>query len=218
MRNPRELISLIGFCTIVVGGLLGFTAIGLYAKGWLQTKFGLIERFHIPVLAGGIVLIAMVLLRAIAVRKQAHRGGGDDVHGHGKSESDRRGSAERYLGWAAWQYPVLIIPVLLFFLGLPAAVYKMTWHQPDLIEPELEKSIASERLALAGIAGSAVLSALKKNGAPLYLRIGHRWASRQKLPCLWMAKMSFLKDSSSCRRTRLRSFACSESTLGIRST
>jgi len=69
--EPENTYFLDQLCTIAVAGLLGFTAIGLYVNGWLQTKFNLIERFHIPVLVAGIVLILLALLRAVAVWQQA---------------------------------------------------------------------------------------------------------------------------------------------------
>ena len=100
--EPDNTYFLDQLCTIAVGGLLGFTAIGLYSKGWLQTKFGLIDRFHIPVLAAGIALIVMVALRALAVWKMAGQtrkataepveAGREHSHAHGAACDHRVGS------------------------------------------------------------------------------------------------------------------------------
>ena len=62
--EPENTYFLDQLCTIAVGGLLGFTAVGLYRNGWLMTKFGLKENFQMAVLVGGITLLVLVVLRA----------------------------------------------------------------------------------------------------------------------------------------------------------
>lgn len=226
-------------CTIAVGGLLGFTAIGLYMKGWLTSKFNLVDRFHIPVLAGGIVIIVLVLLRAIAVWKQAgqaraakavdhqahgnecghdhgpgekcdhdhehshghehsyshghehahshghehshshghehsHSHGHEHGHSHGHEHSHSHGHDHAHAhggghddhdhGWAPWQYAVLIIPAVLYFLELPVDGHNLTKLNRDLQEVDLDPGVANQRLAFAHVAGSAVLPTFKKKG------------------------------------------------------
>jgi hypothetical protein len=227
--EPESTYFLDQLCTIAVCGLLGLTAIGLYSKGWLQTKFGLIDRFHIPVLAGGIALLVLVLLRAISVWRQSgqvraaryaaalehgdhehneecqhdhghdegekcdhdhghahsHSHGHDHAHAHseanGHDHAHGGGGDEHDHGWAPWQYAVLIIPALLFFLGLPNDGYNMTRLGRDLKESELEGS-ANTRVALAAIVGGTVIPALKKSGPPQHLRFSELslHASRQQ--------------------------------------
>ena len=193
--EPENTYFLDQLCTIAVAGLLGFTAIGLYVNGWLQTKFNLIERFHIPVLVAGIVLILLALLRAVAVWQQAgvvraknmavveddHADHGHD-HGHAHSHSHAHSHDEPKTpppshddhghdhGWSPWQYAVLIIPSVLFFLGLPADGYNLTRLNKDLQEVELENGKANQRTALAMLGGSAVMPAFKKSDKPMRLR------------------------------------------------
>jgi hypothetical protein len=193
-------------CTIAVCGLIGFTAVGLYMKGWLQTKFLLNPRFHEPVLIAGIVLVAMAVLRAIAVWRLAgdaraaqlaaeqgdecghdhheeecgheHSHGHDHAHGHGHghdhaqshghdhahgpAENDDEAMAHDH-GWSPWQYAVLIIPAVLYFMGLPQDGYNMLRLKEDLKEVALDPAKANQRLALANLGGGTVLAAMKKN-------------------------------------------------------
>ena len=51
--------------TIFVVGLLGAVAILLYSSNRL--KFVLAEQFHLPVLIGGIAVVALTAIRALAV-------------------------------------------------------------------------------------------------------------------------------------------------------
>lgn len=239
-------------CTIAVGGLLGFTAIGLYSKGWLQSKFLLNDRFHIPVLIAGICLVALVVVRAFAVWRLAgqarssapdahehtHHNGHDDhdhghehshghqhshahgherhAHGHEHSHSHEHSHGHEHAhghehshahhhehehghehpqgedahdhGWAPWQYAILIIPAVLYFLGLPRDGYNQSRLKNELRFQELDAGKMGQRAALANLGGSMVLPTFKKsNEPPVHLRFSElkvhsaREASRDAL-------------------------------------
>jgi hypothetical protein len=146
-------------CTIAITGALGGIAVLLYQGGRL---WFLADKIQPWVLAGGIVLLAVVAIRVVAVWMQAgrtpaaepnhdhdhehhehchdhshgetcghdhdhdhshshghgadhdhsHGQGHDHSHGHGGGDGHEHGSAP-------WRYIVLLLPVVLFFLGLP---------------------------------------------------------------------------------------------------
>jgi hypothetical protein len=150
-------------CTIAISGLLGLVAILLYTSGKLNLLLN--PKLHWTVLAGGIALVILTAVRALAVwvpttRKQAaphdHEHAHDHDHGHcdhdhthdhphdhghchhdhdhehahaavagGTPHShDEEGAGHNHdhghdHGWAPWRYAVLMLPVVLFFLGLP---------------------------------------------------------------------------------------------------
>jgi hypothetical protein len=99
------------------------------------------QRFHPLVLAGGIGLFALVVVRAVAIWRSVaraadgresgaehghscHEGCGNEhrkiaespVTSHGHSHGHGHGHDH---GWAPWRYVVLLLPVLLFVLDLP---------------------------------------------------------------------------------------------------
>lgn len=130
--------------TIAVCGLLGGVTVMLWYSGKL--RFLVVERFWLPTLIGGLTLLALVLVRAIAVwrtvdepvdaghqhdHEHDHCGhdhghcGHDhdhdhdhnhDHHGHSHGSGADHGHEH---GWAPWRYVVLLLPVVLYFLNLP---------------------------------------------------------------------------------------------------
>lgn len=120
--------------TILVCGLIGFAAIQMYRTdrlGFLATQF------QAPVFFGGIAILVLVVLRSIAVWKEAgemqahlqdcaqdhvhtpdcnhehfHTYGPDEEHDHEHSHD---------MSWMFARMLILVFPVALFFLGLPNA-------------------------------------------------------------------------------------------------
>lgn len=205
-------------CTIAVVGLLGFTAIGLYEKGWLWKKFQLIDRFHIPVFAAGIALLVMATLRALALWQLAgqvrtrkahetdhpehdepaghdHEAGHEHSHGHEHAHSHDHDHDHAHShghehshgnehaheetmeehedhdhGWSPWRYAILIIPAVLFFLGLPADGFNLSRLKDALKEQELEAGLSNKRLAFAAVAGTPGFVVMKKTNKPDHLK------------------------------------------------
>lgn len=116
--------------TIAVCGALGGVTVMLWYSGKL--RFLVIERFWLPTLLGGIALLALVIIRAIALWRSVdqsveaskqhdhdheHCGHDHDHCGHDHAhQHDHHGHDH---GWAPWRYVVLLFPVVLYFLHLP---------------------------------------------------------------------------------------------------
>ncbi len=127
--------------TLLVCGAFGFTAIQLYRENRLEGL--LVSDFYPWVLGGGIAITIMVVLRGIAVWKEAgefqanasqqgadcnqdHTHGQDCNHvripGQDDGESDHDHSDHSHNNDMSWFFArmlVLVFPVALFFLGLP---------------------------------------------------------------------------------------------------
>jgi hypothetical protein len=117
--------------TILVCGLLGFAAIQMYRTDRLDF---LAPQFRAPVLYGGIALITLVLIRAVAVWKEAGevqaqlQCGQDHVHTQDCNhvhivphDPDDEHEHSHDMSWMFARMLILVFPVLLFFLGLPNA-------------------------------------------------------------------------------------------------
>jgi hypothetical protein len=75
--------------TILVCGLFGFAAVQMYRTDRLGF---LTPQFHLPVLLGGIALLLLVVLRAVAVWKEAGR---LQEQGHGHTHEHHHGPDPR---------------------------------------------------------------------------------------------------------------------------
>jgi hypothetical protein len=117
--------------TILVCGLIGVAAIEMYRRDMLGF---LAEQFRAPVLYGGIGVLVLVGLRAIAVWRQAgeiqarmqgctvdHTHGPECNHVHIHEEDDNDHSHSHDMSWVFARMVILVFPVMLFFLGLPGA-------------------------------------------------------------------------------------------------
>jgi len=98
-------------CAIGICGALGIVMILLVRSGELSSI--LVPAFHSPVLWGGIALVLLVLFRVLAVGISAFRRFPecDPVCDHENGKS-RKG--------ASWRYVVLLLPIALYFLNMPA--------------------------------------------------------------------------------------------------
>lgn len=131
--------------TIFVVGLFGFAAVRLYQTGMLE--FVLAPQFRLPVLVGGVAILALVVVRAVAVWKEAgqlqaaaahdhaHHEHGPDCdhdhdhahghthahtgHDHDHDHADHGHSHD--LAWVFTRMMVLFFPVALFLIGVPNA-------------------------------------------------------------------------------------------------
>ncbi len=129
------------FAIAVCGSIAGVTL--MLWQGNLLGKI-LHPKFHIWVILGAFCLLAVVILRAIAVWRAAepqpaekpHGRVGDDAspnpshghshsHGHAHSHGHTHSHAHSHShanghdhGWAPWRYVVLLLPVALYFLIL----------------------------------------------------------------------------------------------------
>ncbi|MGE3803345.1 MAG: hypothetical protein AB7K24_01585 [Gemmataceae bacterium] len=87
---------------------LGTAAISMAARGRL---YFLAPAFRLPVLLGGVSLVALALVYAMATwlaRRQ---------HSCGRGQAD----CDHDHGWSPWHYAVLLLPIYIFMLDLPRA-------------------------------------------------------------------------------------------------
>lgn len=122
--------------TILVCGALGFVAIQLYLNDML--KHILAPQFHLPVLIGGISVLVLVVVRAIAVWREAgqlqpvddmtcqenhvHSAACNHLPGLPGGASDPALVDDGHSHDMSWMFVrmlVLVIPVALFALGIP---------------------------------------------------------------------------------------------------
>lgn len=136
-------------CLIAVSGAFGGVCLTLYF--WQTHMLGLLlaEQFHPFVLWSGVVLLALVLVRAATLWQAvgrptaAHEHAGCASHDHGhqhhahehapglvaapegpcpalpRAEHEHGPGCDHDHGWAPWQYVLLLLPIMLYLLGLP---------------------------------------------------------------------------------------------------
>lgn len=162
-----EQLSTIGIC-----GALGAVAIMLYSQDTL--KLFLDSKFHLPVLLGGIVLLGLVAVRAVAVwqlagvpaanhnhdhqhdhgHEHGHHHDHDHAHEHGEACGHEHGDCGHIHdhahdhghehandhghdhAWNPWRYAVLLLPIVLFFLGLPNQGFSSKYFAERGLNPE----------------------------------------------------------------------------------
>ncbi len=164
--------------TILVCGLFGFVAIQLYRTGMLEQI--LAKQFRPWVLGGGIAILVLVVIRSLAVWREAgefqaqsqsdygpscgidHIHDVDCDHDPGIGASGDAAQAHSHdhshdMSWVFARMLVLVFPIALFFLGLPsgsfsqAAQAKMLGKEEALGADQLD---ALMKGAGAGGAGS----------------------------------------------------------------
>jgi hypothetical protein len=142
-------------CTIGICGTMGAIAVMLYYSAVVAGGNGpkmlvllVHENLYVWVLCGGIALLALAAIRAVAVwvaagkmaQKHEHAHDHDHAHdcphdhahehdhahteacghehGHDHAHAHEHDHGHEH-GWAPWRYVVLLLPITLFFLGLP---------------------------------------------------------------------------------------------------
>lgn len=138
--------------SLLVCGLIGYAAVAMY----MSDRLGfLTDQFKGPVLWGGIAILVVVVLRMIAVWKEAGelqaqaRAGAEDgtpvcgvdhvhtadcahdpnVGGHADDhDHDHDHSHSHDMSWTFARMLILVFPVGLFFLGLPNATLGRDWQ------------------------------------------------------------------------------------------
>ncbi len=117
--------------------------------------------------------------------EHSHSHDHDHGHSHGNNEGHSHGGDGHDHGWAPWTYAVLLLPVVLYFLGLPTAGENLTRRDRNLVFKELDPGARERRVAAAKAVGTvyqlsfgcdaqkienAVMQTFKKQGPPLRLR------------------------------------------------
>jgi hypothetical protein len=132
-------------CTIGVCGALGGVAVMLYERDLL--KYMLHPRFHIWVLWGGIALLVLVAIRALALWMAVGKAAPAHAHSHDHEHCDHEhhdcdhehdhDHAHEHAhnhshdhdhdhSWAPIRYVVLLLPIVLYFLDLPNSGFSIS--------------------------------------------------------------------------------------------
>lgn len=112
-------------CSVAACGALGIISILMFVSGKLYII--LAPQFHWPVLIGGIAVLAMALYRGVDLWKQAgqvakERAEHEHHHHHDHAECDHKHADcghDHSHGWMPVKYAFLMLPIVLFLLGLP---------------------------------------------------------------------------------------------------
>jgi hypothetical protein len=157
-----EQISMIAVC-----GAFAAAAITLYywQQPILITMFGQGSPFQDFVIWSGFALLALVLVRAATlwiaagraapgsacghVHSHSHEHTHDCGHDHEHEHEHAHMQAHEHVhaaaddcghehGWAPWRYVVLLVPIMLFLLGLPNKGPNARAHQVDIMNPDAQ--------------------------------------------------------------------------------
>jgi hypothetical protein len=143
--EERNVYYLDQLCTIGFCAALGVVQILLYHYRVLDII--LAQKFHVAVLWSGIVLTALAVLRAVALWFEAgkltvhdhaqgccehdhdhegdagphehHHDHHDHAHEHDAAHVQEENDCGHSHGWAPWRYAILLLPILLFLMGMP---------------------------------------------------------------------------------------------------
>jgi uncharacterized repeat protein (TIGR03943 family) len=141
---PGSTYYLDQLCTIFACAALGGVAVMMYFDGRLV--YMLTPFFFAPVMAGGVALIAMAIVRAIALWREAgavkqcahdhdhdhdhaHVHGHDHDHEHCDHDHAPACGHDHEHGWTPIRYVVLLLPVTLFFLNLPNSSFSADYQK-----------------------------------------------------------------------------------------
>src|SRR5262245_9088493 len=154
-------------CMIVMAAAFGGICLAMFFwKTDMLTRL-LGPQFHLFVLISGFTLIGLAVLRAASLwvqagqKKQVHEHVHHDheahchdhgaechhdhdhdhahAHAHGHHHHHDHGPEDHDHNWAPWRYVVLLVPVILFMLGLPNKGPKAIASEAEFIAQELER-------------------------------------------------------------------------------
>lgn len=133
-----EQLLTIGICGAfgVVAVLIGYEAV---SGGTGMLKLVLAPPFWPWVLAGGVALLVLSLIRAIALWKAS---GDDHHHDHGDCGHDHESCEEHTHGNVFWRVIILMFPLVLYFLNLPNTGYSKE-HIARMLGTDIELSADS---------------------------------------------------------------------------
>ncbi|MBM4069316.1 MAG: hypothetical protein FJ271_10270 [Planctomycetes bacterium] len=104
-------------CLIVVSAAFGGICLSLCTWQGAMLHMMLAPFLHGYVLAGGILLVIAALIRAAILWHEAARDSGhEDDHADCEHQC---GHAHHDHDWAPWRYVIVLVPIILFLLGLP---------------------------------------------------------------------------------------------------
>ena len=122
--------------TVLISGAFGVVAILMYLFGMLD--FLLVPRFHPWVLAGGVALLAMTVIRGVALFLE-------DAHDHAHDHEDHSH------GNIFWRVVILAFPILLFCFGLPNSSFSQDYTDKKIGKAEELGKVSSVKAKGSGV-------------------------------------------------------------------
>ncbi len=125
-------------CMVGLSGAFGVICLCMYFIQSAMLKLLLAEQFHLFVMLSGFALLGLALVRAATLWREskpkssiaslpvvaADSHDHDHHHDHDHADHDHHHSHDHSHddhdhGWAPWRYVVMLVPIMLFMLGLP---------------------------------------------------------------------------------------------------
>jgi hypothetical protein len=120
LHEESDTYNLDQLCLVTFSGIFGGICLSLYFWQSAMLNLMLAKQFHGFILASGIILVGLAVTRALILWK-----GRAPRHQHEYCQSDHHHHHQGHShdhDWAPWRYVFLILPIILFLLGLPNKV------------------------------------------------------------------------------------------------
>lgn len=134
-------------CTLGTCAAVGTVCVLMYAlktpDGQPRLAYILVPQFFVPVLIGGVALLALVVVRGVSVWREA--GAGEKAccnHDHDHDDGHEH-------GWTPAKYAVLLLPVVLYFLNLPNSSFNPQMFNFGGVELAGEVTAVADKGAVA---------------------------------------------------------------------
>lgn len=169
-------------CLVALSAAFGGICLSLYTWQRPMLSIMLAPSFHVFVLASGVLLTALALIRAAVLWRtvgaapkhdhehdhaQAHEGACCHAHEHGHAHDHAHAHDHTHMhdhvhdqqhahaahdhdhDWAPWRYVLLLVPIILFLLGLPN-------KPPEIRAEAAQLDMSQEGANTAGLVGALV--------------------------------------------------------------
>lgn len=168
-------------CLVALSAAFGAVCLSLYTWQRSMLNIMLAEQFHIFVLASGVLLTGLALIRAAVLWKAVgqptaeHAHAHEHVHAHANDHAHAEcshthdhdhaecspahehdhtpghdhGHHDHDHDWAPWRYVLLLVPIILFLLGLPN-------KPPEIRGEAVQLDMSQEAASVAGLLGTGM--------------------------------------------------------------
>ncbi len=139
-------------CLVGVSGAFGLICLALYFWQKPMLQLMLRRQFHIYVVGSGVVLVLFAVVRAgvlwIQVGKAAQEhpaateSCGDGCGHEHHADHHEHAHADHEHSWAPWRYVLLLVPIVLFLMGLPNEMMGTAPPPADVSSVNQDRAIA----------------------------------------------------------------------------